>query len=174
MHIVNFRDCLPRAVQKWLKLLNWSRCSLRCWVGLVQGTYYMGVDAPWEGALLGCLTNWKGFWKFGKRMTCTKTSGPILTIYTSYDVFLRKQSPFGGHDICTCVKVFSGVSFLMAINSLTFWFDSPSLNFNHAEKEFHGSTVLYVILRDMNECYTVLPCCMVWIHSWLPSVWCVI
>ena len=27
-----------------------------------------------------------------------RTGGPILTIYTSYDVFLRKEVPFGGLD----------------------------------------------------------------------------
>jgi len=34
---------------------------------------------------------------FGLFVTCTgRTSGPILTIYTSYDVFLPKDVPFGG------------------------------------------------------------------------------
>jgi len=28
-------------------------------------------------------------------VSCAKTGGPILTIYTSYDVFLRKEFPFG-------------------------------------------------------------------------------
>jgi len=27
-----------------------------------------------------------------------RTGGPILTIYMSYDVFLRKEVPFGGPD----------------------------------------------------------------------------
>jgi len=27
-----------------------------------------------------------------------RTCGPILTMYTSYDVFLRKEVPFGGVD----------------------------------------------------------------------------
>ena len=45
--------------------------------------------------------------------------GPILMTYMSFEVFLRKELPFGGHDDCTCVIVFSGVTFLIAINSLT-------------------------------------------------------
>ena len=40
-----------------------------------------------------------------------KTDGPILMIYTSYDVFLSKELPFGGRIDCTCVKIFSGVNF---------------------------------------------------------------
>jgi len=35
--------------------------------------------------------------------------GPILTVYTSYDVFLHKELPFGGHDECTCREIFSGI-----------------------------------------------------------------
>jgi len=31
-----------------------------------------------------------GFWGLGKRLSCAKTGGQILTIYTSYDVFLSK------------------------------------------------------------------------------------
>jgi len=38
--------------------------------------------------------------------------GPLLTIYTSYDVFLHKKLPFEGRDDCSiCVKIFSGVKF---------------------------------------------------------------
>jgi len=64
---------------------------------------------------LGCLTHLKavqtvGFWGLGKRVSCAKTGGPIFTIYTSYDVFLRKELPFGGRDDCTCFKIFSGVN----------------------------------------------------------------
>ena len=47
-----------------------------------------------------------------------KTNGPILTIYTSYDVFAQEVA-FGGRDDCTCVKILSGVNFLIAINSVT-------------------------------------------------------
>ena len=35
------------------------------------------------------------FWKSSKRVNCAKTVGPILAMYTSYDVFLRKVMPFG-------------------------------------------------------------------------------
>lgn len=38
-------------------------------------------------------------------------------IYTSYDVFLGKELPFGGCDDCICVKIFSGINFLIVINS---------------------------------------------------------
>ena len=41
-----------------------------------------------------------------------KTDELILVIYTSYDVFLRKELPFGGCDDCTCIKIFSGINFL--------------------------------------------------------------
>jgi len=47
---------------------------------------------------------------------CKKAGGPILKIYTLYDVFLLLLS--GGRDDCACVKIFSGVNFLIAINSL--------------------------------------------------------
>ena len=33
-----------------------------------------------------------------------KTGRPIAVIYTSYDVLLRKEFPFGGHDDCIQVK----------------------------------------------------------------------
>ena len=32
---------------------------------------------------------------------------------------VRKELHFGGRDDCTCVKIFSGVDFLVSINSLT-------------------------------------------------------
>jgi len=31
----------------------------------------------------------------GKKVSCAKTDGPILTIYTSYDEFLWKKMPIG-------------------------------------------------------------------------------
>jgi len=34
----------------------------------------------------------------GKRVSFAKRVGPILTIYTSYDVLLRKEVPFGDRD----------------------------------------------------------------------------
>ena len=34
-----------------------------------------------------------GFWE-----SCAKTAAPILTIYTSYDMFLPKKMPFGDRD----------------------------------------------------------------------------
>ena len=41
--------------------------------------------------------------------------GPILTIYTSYDVFLRKELPYAGRNDCICVKIFSGVILIAII-----------------------------------------------------------
>jgi len=35
------------------------------------------------------------FWELSKRVSCAKTVGPILAMYTSYDVVLRKVVPFG-------------------------------------------------------------------------------
>jgi len=44
----------------------------------------------------------------------------FLMICTSYDMFLRKDLPFGGRDDCTSIKIFSGVNFFkIAVNSLT-------------------------------------------------------
>jgi len=40
-------------------------------------------------------------------VSCAKMGGPI---YTSYDVFLHKELPFGGLIDCTCVKIFSGIN----------------------------------------------------------------
>ena len=35
----------------------------------------------------------------------------MLTIYMLYDMFLRKELPFGGQDDCTCIKMFCGINF---------------------------------------------------------------
>jgi len=35
--------------------------------------------------------------------------------YALYDMFLHKELPFGGRDVCTCVKSFSGI-FVIAVN----------------------------------------------------------
>jgi len=63
-----------------------------------------------EAALLGAFGRLKSIVKHrigGGWVSSTKTGGPILTIYTSYDVLL----PFGGRDDCTGVKIFNGVNF---------------------------------------------------------------
>ena len=44
-----------------------------------------------------------------------KTGGPFLAIYMSYDVFLRKEFPYGRRNDCTCVKSFSGVILIAII-----------------------------------------------------------
>ena len=83
----------------------------------------MKVQMPqWKGNFLGeCLAHRKAddFGGCGKRVSCAKTDGPILTIYTSHDMFLRKELPLGSCNDCTCVKTFSGVNFFNLINSLT-------------------------------------------------------
>jgi len=65
---------------------------------------------PEEGALL------RGVWPVekhckaydfegcGKRVSCAKTDGPILTMYTSYEVFLRKQLSLGVAIIAPMLK----------------------------------------------------------------------
>jgi len=59
-----------------------------------------GVDTPrgrgtFRG-VYGLLQN-KGFLMFGKRKSCAKLVGPILMIYTSYDVSLRKEVSVAPH-----------------------------------------------------------------------------
>jgi len=45
----------------------------------------------------------------GERVNCAKKTGG--TIYTSYDVLLCRELPFGGRDDCTGIKNFNGISF---------------------------------------------------------------
>jgi len=40
-------------------------------------------------------------------------------IYTPCDVFLHKQLPFWGRGDCICVKIVSGINFLIVVNSST-------------------------------------------------------
>ena len=47
----------------------------------------------------------------GKRVSCAKMCGPILTIYILYDVFLCGELPFEGCSDCTCLIIFSGIIF---------------------------------------------------------------
>jgi len=52
----------------------------------------------WKGNFLGeCLAHRKAddFGGCGKRVSCAKTDGPILTIYTSYDVLLQRKCLLG-------------------------------------------------------------------------------
>ena len=72
-----------------------------------------GVDAPRGRGTFGVSDRLKSIVKYrilglGKRVSCVKTGAPILTISTSYDVFLRTQLPLGGRDNA----IFSGVNFL--------------------------------------------------------------
>ena len=49
-------------------------------------------------------------WGLDKRVSCADNG---WTIYTSYDVFLRKELPFRCCNYCTCsVKNFNGVNVL--------------------------------------------------------------
>jgi len=41
----------------------------------------------------------------GKRVSCAKTGGLILTISTSYDMFLHKELPFGVTMIAPALKL---------------------------------------------------------------------
>ena len=59
------------------------------------------ADAPMGVALLGeCMAHCKAsdFVGLRKRVSCAKTVGLILTIFTSFDVFLCKEVPFGDRD----------------------------------------------------------------------------
>jgi len=51
--------------------------------------------------------------------------GPILTIYTSFDVLLRKELPFGSRYDCSCVKMFSGLYFTRGLHRST-WYRTPN------------------------------------------------
>jgi len=78
-------------------------------------TYYMVCKCPNEKGDFCVVWPIEKYFKtydFGdwtKGMSCAKTGGPVLTIYTSYDVFFRKELPFGDRDDSTSVKKFSGV-----------------------------------------------------------------
>jgi len=58
-----------------------------------------------------CRLKSTGFWGLGKRLSCGKMAGPILTSYTSYNVFLHKELPFVAGNDSICNKIFSGVIF---------------------------------------------------------------
>jgi len=45
----------------------------------------------------------------GKRMSCAKTDGAVLTIYAS-------KVAFWGRNDCSCVESFSGLNFLIVIS----------------------------------------------------------
>ena len=60
-----------------------------------------------------------GFWAMGKRVSCAKTRGLMLMICMSYDVFLRKDLPFGVTMIASVLKFLVVLIFFVAINSLT-------------------------------------------------------
>jgi len=82
-----------------------------------QGNMYH-VQIPQEGTFLVASGRLKSIVKhFGGWVKGKKMGGMIFTIYTTYDVCMRGVA-FWDHDDCTCIKIFSGVNFLMAINSL--------------------------------------------------------
>jgi len=69
------------------------------------------VDAHRKGHFWGCLAAWKAY-SFGgwvKGWVVPKKGGPILTMYTLYDI-LPKELPFGSRNDCTCIKIFSGAT----------------------------------------------------------------
>jgi len=63
------------------------------------GTYYMGCDAPLGRGTCGSVRKAlysTGFWGWMKGRAVRKTGGPVLTLYTSYDVFFHRELPCGG------------------------------------------------------------------------------
>jgi len=54
-------------------------------------------------------------------VSCAKNGRTDLNDYCvrRMTCFLHKEFPFGRRDDCTCIKIFSGVNFLITINSLT-------------------------------------------------------
>jgi len=78
-----------------------------------------GCRRPREGALFGVLGQLKSIVRHrisggvSKRVSCAKTGGPNLTIYTSYHCMTccLQGVAFGGNDDCTYVKIRSGVNF---------------------------------------------------------------
>jgi len=105
---------LPVTVMILQKRLNGSRCRLGCRLGWAQDA---GWDAESHGPRVPCI-RWKAdgltgrgtfrgvydplqsivFGGLGKTVNCAKTVGPILMIYTSQDVLLCKEVPFGDRD----------------------------------------------------------------------------
>jgi len=62
---------------------------------------------PWEVALLGGINQLKSTVKHcNTYVKCIKMGGTILTVCMSYDAFLRKELPFGGRDVCICLKIY--------------------------------------------------------------------
>jgi len=98
--IVKYRDSLPWAVQK---RLNWLRYRLASWVGWAQRTMsYMGSRSSQEKGQFWRVSGplyTMGFRRLGKTVSCAKSGGSILTIYTSYDVLLCKSMHFGGRGV---------------------------------------------------------------------------
>ena len=88
---------------------------------MLQGSvnmHYMGVNAPtgmgnfgvniWVCGRLKIIAKHR-ILGLSKRVSCAKRDGPILTTCMSYEVFLRKELPFGGRDRI-CVKIFGGAN----------------------------------------------------------------
>jgi len=76
-------DIPPGVAQKGL---NRSRMLSRV-CGRREPCIRLGADAPTgRGSFIGVysLLQSIGFWDLGKRVSCAKTVGPILTVYTSY------------------------------------------------------------------------------------------
>jgi len=49
-------------------------------------------------------------WGLGKSVRCAKNLCGLLSMtYMSYDVFLHKKLPFGGHADCNCATIFSNI-----------------------------------------------------------------
>ena len=63
-----------------------------------------------------------------------KAGGPILTIYTSYDMFRRRKLlPFGVAMTAFVLKNFTDVNFLIPTNSLTLISALTAIVFTHMQ-----------------------------------------
>jgi len=76
--------------------------------------------------------------------------GLVLTICTSCGVFLQKKLTFRGGSDCTCVRIFSGINFLIAINSLMRLFDRPAVKAVQRDKG------VYQCVKDSVACCHML------------------
>ena len=72
------------------------------------------VDSPTGRAVLGChgrLNRVIGFWGWVKGRAVQSTGGPISTVYTSYDVFLRSDLPLGVAMVAPALKFLMALTF---------------------------------------------------------------
>ena len=98
--LCKYRKTLPWAVQNYqpiemlFGLLSWvepiNHCVRCAWRRHDGKGYFTALSRPLQNIR---------FPGIGKRMSCAKMSGPVLTICTSYDKILHKKVPFWGRDV---------------------------------------------------------------------------